>query len=221
MDATNTSTGSLIVASIRDLELSRTTDTLFACGTDAGINHPIAYYKPINTTNKWTPYSTSGFPFVTGKQARAITLGNDTIYVAVDNEVYNLALSSTTWNLGYSYPNGTQIYVLYFDELLVGTGTGLYGHIGKSNAQGYNLIENEILLYPNPNAGEFKIILNKKYSDIELSVYNALGSRIYLSNYNNKSEIDFNSALTFSKGMYYINIKADNKEFKTKLLIEK
>ncbi len=221
MDAANTSTGSLIVASIRDLELSRTSDTLFACGTDAGINHPIAYYKPINTTNKWTPLTTSGFPFVTGKQARAITLGNDTLYVAVDNEVYNLALSATAWNLGYSYPNGTQIYVLYFDELLVGTGTGLYGHIGKSGAQGINIMENEIVLYPNPNTGEFKIKLNKKYNDIELSVYNAMGTRVYLSNYNNKSEIDFNSALSFAKGMYYINIKADNKEFKTKLMIEK
>ena len=48
-----------------------------------------------------------------------------------------------------------------------------------------------------------------------------MGTRVYLSNYNNKSEIDFNSALSFAKGMYYINIKADNKEFKTKLLIEK
>jgi hypothetical protein len=110
---------------------------------------------------------------------------------------------------------------LYFDELLVGTGTGLYGHIGKSGAQGFNLIDNEIVLYPNPNTGEFKIKLNKKYNDIELSVYNAMGTRVYLSNYNNKSEIDFNSALIFAKGMYYINIKADDKEFKTKLLIEK
>lgn len=220
MDAANTSTGSLIVASIRDLELSRTSDTLFACGTDAGINHPIAYYKPINTTNKWTPFATSGFPFIAGKQARAITLGNDTIYVAVDNEVYNLALGASSWNLGYSYPNGTQIYVLYFDELLVGTGTGLYGHIGKSNTQGISVVENEILLYPNPNSGDFKIVLDKKYNEIEIGVYNAIGSRIYLNKYYNTSEINFNTNTIFEKGMYYLNINADQKEFKTKLLID-
>lgn len=221
MDATNTSTGSLIVASIRDLELSRTTDTIFACGTDAGINHPIAYYKPLNSTNKWTPFTTSGFPFISGKQARAITVGNDTVYVSVDNEVYNLALSASNWNLGYSYPNGTQIYVLYFDDLLVGTGTGLYGHIGKANIQGINLINGEILIYPNPNSGEFKIILDKKYNNIELDIYNTIGARIFSDNQNNKSELIIITNTILEKGIYYININADGKEFKTKLLIEK
>lgn len=221
MDATNTSTGSLIVASIRDLELSRTTDTIFACGTDAGINHPIAYYKPLNSTNKWTPFTTSGFPFISGKQARAITVGNDTVYVSVDNEVYNLALSASNWNLGYSYPNGTQIYVLYFDDLLVGTGTGLYGHIGKANTQGINFINGEILIYPNPNSGEFKIILDKKYNNIELDIYNTIGARIFSDNQNNKSELIIITNTILEKGIYYININADGKDFKTKLLIEK
>lgn len=221
MDAANTSTGSLIVASIRDLELSRTADTIFACGTDAGINHPIAYYKPLNSTNKWTPFTTSGFPFVSGKQARAITIGNDTIYVAVDNEVYNLALSASSWNLGYSYPNGTQIYVLYFDELLVGTGTGLYGHIGNSSTQGINLSSNEILIFPNPNTGIFNIKLNNTYNNIELSIYNSLGAKIYSNNYNNKSSIEIATKIDMPEGFYYLNIKTDNDEFKTKILIKK
>ncbi len=132
MNAGGTSTGSLIVATIRDLYVSTTGDTVYASGTDASINHPIVYYKPIKTTNKWTPVTISGFPFVTGKQGYAVTLGVDTLYTAVDNEIYYLPLGAAAWKLGYTYPTGTRINFLYYDELLAGTGTGLYGHTGKT-----------------------------------------------------------------------------------------
>lgn len=129
MNGATTSTGSLIVATIRDLYRSSTGDTIYACGTDAGINHPIAYYKPLTATGKWTPFTTSGFPFSSGLQGYAITKGVDTIYVAVENEVYYLpSASATAWNLGYTYPSGTEINFLYYDDLLVGTETGMYGH---------------------------------------------------------------------------------------------
>lgn len=74
MNAGGTSTGSLIVATIRDIHVSSTGDTIFA--TEAvGINHPVAYYKPVNTTNLWTPFTVSGFPFIAGKRGYAITRG--------------------------------------------------------------------------------------------------------------------------------------------------
>ncbi|MDZ4666858.1 MAG: hypothetical protein SGJ00_03135 [bacterium] len=128
MNAGTTSTGSLIVATIRDLYKNAAGDTIYACGTDAGVNHPIAYYKPIASTGKWTPLPTSGFPMTTGHQGYAITQGVDTLYVAVENEVYYLPSFSSSWSLGYSYPEGTEINFLYYDELLVGTESGLYGH---------------------------------------------------------------------------------------------
>lgn len=128
MNAGTTSTGSLIVATIRDLYKNTAGDTIYACGTDAGVNHPIAYYKPLASTGKWTPLPTSGFPMSTGDQGYAITQGVDTIYVAVENDVYYLPSFSSSWSLGYSYPEGTEINFLYYDELLVGTESGLYGH---------------------------------------------------------------------------------------------
>ncbi|MCF8253110.1 MAG: T9SS type A sorting domain-containing protein [Bacteroidia bacterium] len=130
MNATNTSTSSLIVATIEDIHVSYTGDTLYAVGTDAGINHPICYYKPISSTNKWTPMTTSGFPFVTGKKGNAVSLGVDTVFCAVDNVIYMYIWGSSSWTMGYAYPNGTEIHFLYYDELLAGTSTGLYGHVG-------------------------------------------------------------------------------------------
>jgi len=41
--------------------------------------------------------------------------------------------SGTSWTTGYTYPVGTEINVLYFDDLLVGTGTGIYGQKNDAN----------------------------------------------------------------------------------------
>ncbi len=124
-----TSTGTTIVATLEDIHVSYTGDTLYVVGTDAGTNHPVAYYKIVSGTNKWTPFTTSGFPFVSGKNGKAVSLGIDTVFVAVDNEIYNFTWGATKWELGYSYPLGTEINFLYYDELLAGTSTGLYGHV--------------------------------------------------------------------------------------------
>ncbi|NOX19460.1 MAG: T9SS type A sorting domain-containing protein [Chlorobi bacterium] len=127
MDGAYTAVGYAITATIIDLETSVTGDSLFACGTDAGSNSPIAYYKILNGTNVWTNFTSSGFPSSSGRQGKAITVGRDTCYVAVDNEIYTLDMAAgTAWTSAYAYPNGTEINVLFYDDLLVGTGTGLY-----------------------------------------------------------------------------------------------
>lgn len=132
MDGTHTTVGYQIVATIIDLAVSVTGDTVYACGTDAGVNHPIAYYKIVSGTNKWTAFTVTGFPVTPGKQGKALTIGPDSVFVAADNVVYYLSgsYSTGTWQTGYTYPTGTQINMLYYDELLVGTGTGMYGQKG-------------------------------------------------------------------------------------------
>lgn len=127
-DGLYTAVGYPITATIMDLFISG--DTVFAVGTDATTNHPIAYYKNTTGTNLWTTLTTSGFPTSSPgflKYGRAGSYGADTIFVAVDNQIYYMHKSGSAWTAGYTYPAGTQINVLYYDELLVGTGTGIYG----------------------------------------------------------------------------------------------
>lgn len=175
MDASGTSTGSLIVATIRDVSLSWTGDTVFACGTDAGTNHPIAYYKPLNSTGLWTPFTTSGFPFMPGKEGLSITLGVDTVYVAVDNEVFFHEIGSAGWLLGYTYPVGTEINFLYFDELLVGTSTGLYGHVGvgeNTTSVSAAKADEGIRVFPNPANESVTISLGEVGKELHtVSIY--------------------------------------------------
>ena len=185
MSASNTTTGSVIVVTLWDLELSPTTDTLYAVGTDAGVNHPTAYYKPINGSNLWTVMPTSGFPFVTGAEATAVTIGLDTVYVAVANEIYSLDLASSSWNLGYSYPVGTRINMLFYDELLAGTDLGLFGHnssvvVGidsdeSTRPASFQLNQN----YPNPFNPVTSISFDVSEAGYgELTIHNVLGQRI-------------------------------------------
>jgi photosystem II stability/assembly factor-like uncharacterized protein len=186
MNSGGTSTGSLIVASIWDLELTATGDTVIAVGTDAGINHPITYYKALNGDALWTPLTTTGFPFEEGKLARAASMGEDTLFVAVDNEVYYHVLGDTGWELGHSYPVGTEINVLYYDELLVGTGIGLFSHFnsgsevsleeeGSDIPEGLALNQN----YPNPFNPSTNISFEvPSYAHIKLEVFNLLGQKV-------------------------------------------
>ena len=186
MNSSTTSTGSTIVASIWDMELSTTGDTVFAVGTDAGVNHPITYFKPLDTDNLWTPLTTSGFPFEEGKTATAASIGVDTLFVGVDNEVYYLKLGESDWELGYTYPVGTEINMLFYDELLVGTGTGMFAHFNSGttvsneseqveNPTNFELHQN----YPNPFNPSTNISFNlPASSQVRLSVYNMLGQKV-------------------------------------------
>ena len=135
MQYTNTSTGAVIVSTIKDIFVSTTRDTIFACGINSTGTHATQYYKILSGTGKWTPfvpYGYSGLPS-NGIEASSITYGVDTAYMAIGSDVYYFPAGASSWYLGYSYPVGTEINFLYYDELLVGTSTGLYGHDGMQN----------------------------------------------------------------------------------------
>lgn len=135
MQYTRTSTGAVIVVTIKDIFVSTTRDTIFACGINSTGTHATQYYKILSGTGKWTPFVPSGYSGIpsNGVTASAITYGVDTAYMAIGSDVYYFPAGASYWYLGYSYPVGTQINFLYYDELLVGTSTGLYGHDGMQN----------------------------------------------------------------------------------------
>ena len=217
MDASGTSTGTMLVVTIWDLEVSATGDTIYAAGTDAGTDHPVAYYKALDGTGLWTPLTVSGFP--TEMEATAIEVGTDTVYCSVGSDIYYLPVGGTSWSLGYSYPVGTRINFLYWDELLAGSDLGLYAFFnnaatainGDSNSQlpdGFVLNQN----YPNPfNPGTVISYFLPKTSQVHLTVYNVLGQQVAtLVNADQSAglhRINFN-ATTLSTGIYFYRLEA-------------
>jgi hypothetical protein len=229
MNSGTTSTGTTIVVSINDLDYDAINNTVYATGTDAGTNHPVSYYKPLSGTGLWTVNTSSGFPTSTAminKVGRAIVHdGTNTLYCAVDHEIYYLTSGASVWTLGYSYPIGTEINCLFYDELLVGTGTGLYAQADPSTASitDENLVT--VNIYPNPieNGSKLKINLNQKIINPTFRITDLRGQliqefQLYQIQTNGTiSTIDI--PLSINRGMYLLSVYNKKKKMSTKKLI--
>ena len=165
---------------------------VYASGTNSSEN-PRVYIRA-DGTSTWEMMSTSGLP--SEGIATAITIGEDTSssevpYIAVGESVYYF--NGTSWVLSYDYPKGTDINVLYWDDLLVGTGTGLYAQFTTS------------LDLPDLKAMNVKVstkIKRKKTAKIKTSVKN-IGDKksskskvsFYLSTNNSTSGVEGDTLL--------------------------
>ena len=133
------------------------------------------------------------------KQGKAIVHdGTNTLYCAVDHEIYYLTSTSSSWTLGYSYPVGTEINCLFYDELLVGTDTGLYAQADPSNTASIDDFESYLITtYPNPVNSEnyLNITYDFEIQNPTFRITSLQGKLIkeyqknYVVNSNNKSKI--------------------------------
>lgn len=226
MDGSNTVVGYQIVASIYDLELSPSGDTLFAAGTDAGINHPICYYKDLSGTDKWEVISTSGFPSGSNEVASAVTIGSNVVFCSVNSDIYTYDLSvGGSWSLGYSYPVGTRINFLFYDELLVGTGTGLYAHYLDPNfsvdENNFNDLSQIAEIFPNPSRDYINLeLLNDQQQIGKISIHDITGRAYTIV----KSE-DLGSRVLLNLkhlkgGIYILDVELENKHYRQQLVIQ-
>ena len=111
-----------------------------------------------------------------GGYGSAITLGEGYVFMAINEQIHTIPLDfSNPWNVAYNYPVGTNINVLFYDDLLVGTGTGLYAH--SLDLSTINIVESnyqKLSIYPNPVTD----ILHLS-NDAMFKVYNILGELVY------------------------------------------
>ncbi|MBI2440274.1 MAG: hypothetical protein HYV35_02770 [Lentisphaerae bacterium] len=110
---------------------------LYASGWTTNYN-PVVFYKPAGTST-WTQLTTNGLLPASGQgtprgRGPVMTVGfdassNEVPIVASGVTLYYLPSGGTEWLTSdeMKYPDGTQLNVLYWDALLVGTDTGLYG----------------------------------------------------------------------------------------------
>ena len=221
MDASGTSSGSSIVVTLTDLTFNAAGDTLYACGTDAGNTNPHVYYKDLVSTNKWHSLPTSGFVGA-GNIASAVTYGVDTLYCAVENQIYIMPRGSSVWTLGYAYPAGTEINVLYYDELMVGTGTGLYTHVGVPVITGISPIpleEGRIEVFPNPVTDRFTISLNDDREIDGISLWDIQGKMVLNIAKPNRSEYSIDRS-ELKSGIYFLSITRHGKHNVYKLILK-
>lgn len=224
MDGTNTVVGYQIVASIYDLEMSPTGDTIFAAGTDAGINHPICYFKDLQGIDKWEVISTSGFPTGSNDVASSVTIGDNVVFCSVNSDIYTYDLTSgSAWSIGYSYPIGTKINFLFYDELLVGTGTGLYAHYLNPNIGVIEKITENLHqvaeVFPNPIVDYTRIALLDENSEIEeIKIMDSQGRGMPLVISENHGKEILLSFKHLRKGVYIIDLKVDKEHYRQQVV---
>lgn len=150
---------------IVDIEVSGGGDSLVILNYDPGL-------LPVNQI-QIKELSTGTFTNVIGPnvggRGSAVTLGGGFAFVAIGEEIYASPFASfSSWFLAYAYPVGTQINTLFYDELLVGTETGLYAHALDND---FNLPERpEKLLsaYPQPADWFIQLSATRTYRAYDL-----------------------------------------------------
>ena len=73
------------------------------------------------------------------------------------------------------------------------------------------------LIYPNPNYGEFSIIVNEDFLDGHLYLYNELGEKVYDSRI--QSSIQLHSLNNLLAGVYFVELNAGENYISKKLII--
>jgi hypothetical protein len=108
---------------------------VYACGQAP--DYAIKIYYKLLADSSWTEVTTSGLPpqqqMVSGSGPIMVvgrdSSSNDLPVIVIGHSLYYLKSDSSTWQTTstLTYPDGSTINVLYWDELMVGTSEGLYG----------------------------------------------------------------------------------------------
>lgn len=159
------------------------------------------YYDALNNQIKFIQYKKQGSVWVYyGMQTDAYTYdGNNSITQQIQMIYQEGTNSQTIANSGAKW--------VYSDFNSYST-TGIINSV----------LDNNIILYPNPNSGVFHL-QSKKHKLPSIVIYNLVGENIYQSAINNpQAEIDLS---TQPKGVYFLQIIDENKNMENiKIIIQ-
>jgi len=216
-----------ISATINDLYVSES-DTIFACGTDASGTSVRSYKKAVGDTY-WESLTSAGLVYPNAAKAITYDEVNHDLYMAIDNIIYVFEDGAIEWTTYYEYPVGTDIQFIYYDDLLVGTGVGLFGHdattsidpVTKVQPLAYMLEQN----YPNPfNPSTIIQYHIPEAGSVELVIHDLKGREI--SRVVNVHQTAGSHKLTFdgsnlSSGLYFYTLISGDVRLTKKLMLMK
>lgn len=95
----------------------------------------------------------------------------------------------------------------------------VYNTETQTNQNINNISEENFAVMPNPNEGEFKIVLpNTSAKQVLVSVSSLLGVAVFENTYSNVSEVNINIK-GVAKGMYLVKVNAEGKTFIKKVVV--
>ncbi len=201
--------------------------TADSCGveSDTSFHHRTLFLQvgpaiPTGFNLAWTPYE--GLPVATYYIYRGSNPGNLTLLAAVAGTIHN-------WT-DYNPPVGQMYYMVLAvhpsggcnPSLRIGdpmNTANIMGSLSNLNPVVYsgidenNLLDNSLLIAPNPGNGNFQISISLLSSEkIQLSVFDNLGRCVYIQ-HENASAGNFSTTMNLSSlasGVYFIQVKTQN-----------
>lgn len=216
-----------ISATIMDLYVSEN-DTIFACGTDASGTSVRSYKKAVGDIY-WESLTSSGLVYPNAAKAITYDEVNQDLYMAIDNIIYVFWSGAIEWETYYEYPVGTDIQFIYYDDLLVGTGVGLFGHEATTSIDPVSEIQPTAYLleqnYPNPFNPSTVITYHIPVSqNVELTIHDLRGREIarLVNGYRSSGshQITFDGA-HLSSGIYFYTLISGDVKLTRKLMLMK
>lgn len=80
-------------------------------------------------------------------------------------------------------------------------------------------LEKGVKIYPNPNNGQFTILLNNFKSNSKIYIYNTIGSVFYQSEISNEALHQINLS-AIKKGIYFVRIVDEKEQFSHKIIVK-
>lgn len=120
------------------------------------------------------------------------------------------------------FPEGTKMFFKVFAVGALGDTTETYRftYIVRHNPSiGVNALSQEdLVLYPNPNTGEFSIQLKEPKADVHLKVLSIRGEKVWEAHYQQTDHI--NCALKLSAGTYFVLLQSEGMNVVKQIMIE-
>lgn len=178
----------------------------------------------------------SGYTFV--PSPLTITLG-DSVEFQLSTFHSVVEVSQTTWNAngttplpGFSLPLGGGF--LYPSQLTVGTHYYVCGeHATTEGMKGIiivqypesieeNLLNSNILIYPNPSNGKFQLQNNSSgiEKSYDMEIYNSHGKMIYETLFSKKLNLNKIDISEFPKGIYFLRLNVGDAICNRKIIIQ-
>lgn len=91
------------------------------------------------------------------------------------------------------------------------------GMIKVKNATGLTELQTHTKIYPNPASDYLRISCKDAYSDLNVSIRNAIGTELFVQNFNDRNEMNCDISV-LPKGIYFIHLKTETESFTTKFI---
>lgn len=94
-------------------------------------------------------------------------------------------------------------------------------YIMTSGVNDVEVSQNNVLIYPNPNGGQFKVLTQGETDGATLSVYNAAGALVYTSPINASDDaIEVDLSGNLNAGIYVVAITGEKVNYSTRMIIK-